>query len=163
MTTYGATSNNKVGILTTLHFQCTSQLCYHKYMKWGMLCQKQVSMAGISNYIPQYQITSTIFLKHALLCLVVVWHLHILPMSFRVTSLALGQSYDCPSVSEATLKNMGKKISWSHHHNWSQKYTTKQSKTQPCAYSWDILYMLIRLCIIHIITIIHESMGYVPP
>ena len=28
-------------------------------------------------------------------------------ISFRVTSLALGQSYDCPSASEITLKNMG--------------------------------------------------------
>ena len=32
----------------------------------------------------------------------------ILPISSRVTSLTLGQSYDCPSVSEATLKDMGK-------------------------------------------------------
>ena len=30
---------------------------------------------------------------------------------FRVASLALGQSYDCPRASEATLKNMGK-IDW---------------------------------------------------
>ena len=27
---------------------------------------------------------------------------------FRVTSLALGQSLDCPSASEVTLKEMGK-------------------------------------------------------
>ena len=32
----------------------------------------------------------------------------ILPIFFRVTSLALGQSYDCPSASEVTLKYMGK-------------------------------------------------------
>ena len=30
-----------------------------------------------------------------------------LPISFRVAALALGQSYDCPSASEATLKDMG--------------------------------------------------------
>ena len=30
------------------------------------------------------------------------------PLSFRVASLALGQFYDCPSVTEATLKDMGK-------------------------------------------------------
>ena len=30
----------------------------------------------------------------------------IFSISFRVASLALGQSYDCPSASEATLKNM---------------------------------------------------------
>ena len=34
--------------------------------------------------------------------------LFIYMMAFRVTSLALGQSYDCPSASEVTLKNMGK-------------------------------------------------------
>ena len=31
-------------------------------------------------------------------------------ISFRVTSLALGQSYDCPSASEVTLKDMGKNL-----------------------------------------------------
>ena len=31
-----------------------------------------------------------------------------LSISFRVASLALGQSYDCPSASEATLRDMGK-------------------------------------------------------
>ena len=35
-------------------------------------------------------------------CFVVV-----LPVSFRVASLALGQSYDCPSASEANLRNTG--------------------------------------------------------
>ena len=40
---------------------------------------------------------------------IVVQYQSILPMSFRVTSLVLGQSYDCPSASEATLKNVGKK------------------------------------------------------
>ena len=31
-----------------------------------------------------------------------------LPIFFRAVSLALGQSCDCPSASEATLKDMGK-------------------------------------------------------
>ena len=31
-----------------------------------------------------------------------------LPISFRVTSLALGQSCDCPSASDVTLKDIGK-------------------------------------------------------
>ena len=35
-----------------------------------------------------------------------------IPIYFRVASLALGQSYDCPSASEATLKDMGYKIRW---------------------------------------------------
>ena len=45
---------------------------------------------------------------------VVVTYQSILPICFRVTSLALGQSYDCPSASNATLKNMGKYIPWIH-------------------------------------------------
>ena len=50
------------------------------------------------------------WVKHTgltLLFLVVVWYFLILPTSFRVTSLAPGQSYDCPSASEVTLKDMG--------------------------------------------------------
>ena len=31
-----------------------------------------------------------------------------LPIFFRLTSLALGQSFDCPSASEVSLKDMGK-------------------------------------------------------
>ena len=44
---------------------------------------------------------------------------------FRVTSLALGQSYDCPSASEATLKNNGKWIR-SPQEGW---YMYNQNKT----------------------------------
>ena len=51
------------------------------------------------------------------LCIVVLYFDHISfhefdindsPILFRVASLALGQSYDCPSDSEVTLKYMGK-------------------------------------------------------
>ena len=45
----------------------------------------------------------------------------IITISLRVTSLALGQSYDCPSASEVTLKDMDKKT--------NQITTTKQSTT----------------------------------
>ena len=37
-----------------------------------------------------------------------------LTIFFRVTSSALGQAYDNPSVNEATLKNMGYWITWIH-------------------------------------------------
>ena len=30
-----------------------------------------------------------------------------IPISFRIASLALGKSYNCPSASEAILKDMG--------------------------------------------------------
>ena len=47
---------------------------------------------------------------HGSYFVMVEYHL-ILSISFRVTSLALGQSYDCPSTSEATLEDRGKLIS----------------------------------------------------
>ena len=38
---------------------------------------------------------------------ILIWVIHS-PILFRDASLAVGQSYDCPSASEATLKNVGK-------------------------------------------------------
>ena len=48
--------------------------------------------------------------------------MHDLPISSRVTSLALGQSYDCPSASDVTLEDMGK----------TDRYHT--TTDDPCAY-----------------------------
>ena len=53
-------------------------------------------------------------LCYASLCSVVDLYQSILLISFRVASVALGQSYDCPIATEATLKNMGKCIPWIH-------------------------------------------------
>ena len=58
--------------------------------------------------------------------------------SFRVTSLALGQSYDCPNANDVTLNDMGKWIIWIHKELWYKK--SKQSlyaalmlyKSLPC-------------------------------
>ena len=65
-------------------------------------------------------------------CCVLLWLILVsfqLPISFRVPSLALGQS--CPSASEATLKNMGKSITSIPYQRW---YRTQQNKakTKPC-------------------------------
>ena len=49
-----------------------------------------------------------------------------LSVFFRVTSLALGQSYDCPSASEVTLKNMSK--------TYCQQTSEKTTKYKPRAY-----------------------------
>ena len=38
---------------------------------------------------------------------ILIWVIHS-PILFRDASLAVGQLYDCPSASEATLKNVGK-------------------------------------------------------
>ena len=74
---------------------------------------------------------------HGLLCFVFlqlyhrfVWlHVIYLPISLRVTSLALGQSHDCPSANEVTLKYMGK-VS-------RNLTTTKHNKTKDvCIILW---------------------------
>ena len=53
------------------------------------------------------------------------------PISFRVTSLALGQSYDCPSACEATLKNMSKLITWSQR---TDDIVAIKQNTKLCTY-----------------------------
>ena len=60
-------------------------------------------------------------------------HLHWSRLFFRVTSLALGQSYICPSASEAALKNV---VNTSHNSQGSDNTAIiKQHKTKPCPYS----------------------------
>ena len=56
----------------------------------------------------------------------------ILAIFFRVTSLALGQSYDCPSATEVTLKKMGK---GSYESIRGDNMKTKRSAIKLCAYS----------------------------
>ena len=55
---------------------------------------------------------------HPLFCIALFQHMLPLPISFRITSLALGQSHDCPSASEATLNDMGKCIIWIYSAPW---------------------------------------------
>ena len=52
-----------------------------------------------------------------------------LPISIRLTSLALWQSNDCPSASKATLVNMGKCIMWIHYEWLHNHNKAKQNKT----------------------------------
>ena len=66
------------------------------------------------------------------LCFIVVVYQNNLPISFRITSLALGQSCDCPSVSGVTLKDMGKHIKWIHK-------KPKQNVQEHVHILWDIL------------------------
>ena len=51
---------------------------------------------------------------YTLLCFFVSFIRLILPIFFRVTSLVLGTSHDCPCASEITVKDKGKwTINWS--------------------------------------------------
>ena len=76
------------------------------------------------------------------LCFVVFCCGKILPIFFKVTSLALGQSYDCPRASEATLKNMSKYAAYECTKNY-EITTTKQSTTKWWAYlmGYTLIYL----------------------
>ena len=52
-----------------------------------------------------------------------------LPISIRLTSLALWQSNDCPSASKATLMNMDKYITWIHYERLHNHNKAKHNKT----------------------------------
>ena len=51
------------------------------------------------------------------------------PISIRLTSLALWQSNDCPSVSKATLMNMDKYFVWIHYERLHNHNKAKHNKT----------------------------------
>ena len=95
------------------------------YQKYVIILAK-LSLSHLQ-YIP-----CNIFMVCALSCIIVVWYWPIWPISIRVTSLTLGQSYDCPSVSEAILRDMGKHIPlrtdniptslWQNKAKWNRLY-----------------------------------------
>ena len=74
---------------------------------------------------------------HTFLCFV---NSVFLPISFRVTSLTLGQSSDCPSASGVTLKNMGK-FTARLHTNWFYSHSLTKHNQTVYAYSGIIPYM----------------------
>ena len=51
------------------------------------------------------------------------------PISIRLTSLALWQSNDCPSASEATLMNIDKYFMWIHYERLHNHNKAKHNKT----------------------------------
>ena len=71
---------------------------------------------------------------------------------FRVASLALGQSYDCPSASEATLKDMTKLAQYptttKHNQAWTMyiilgmycTQTQSPSYTRATPGTWPVMY-----------------------
>ena len=110
----------------------------HTLIAWlctGIFLLASIIMAGLQStrctMVLSVHPPKNIHMVHSLLCFVLFWYQLILPIFFfvwlyglilpiffRVASLALGQSYDCPSASEATLKDMGKYVTWIHHNWW---------------------------------------------
>ena len=63
----------------------------------------------------------------AVLCC--VYTLTDLPISIRLTSLALWQSNDCPSASKAILMNMDKYFIWIHYERFQNHNKAKHNET----------------------------------
>ena len=81
---------------------------------------------------------------HALLCFVVVWYWSVLFLSFIsawITSLPLGQPYDCPQASVKQPWNMGKSQNFAADCRYTDN-KTKQIKTMVYI-SWEILHTYI--------------------
>ena len=90
---------------------------------------------------------------HTSLYFIMVWYRSVLPISFRVTSLALGQSYDYPSANEVTLKDMGKSSTcingrWSCNHN-------KTKHSHAVHILWDILCLPFDMRLSSVSTLTH--------
>ena len=56
-----------------------------------------------------YSASQAIFIQFALVIFVMVYSRWLFPLSFRITSLAPGQSCYCPGTNDATLKNIDRK------------------------------------------------------
>ena len=62
------------------------------------------------------------------------------PISIRLTSLALWQSNDCPSASEATLMNMDKYFMWIHYEQLHNHNKAKHNKTVCIFLGYTVFY-----------------------
>ena len=69
------------------------------------------------------------------------WWIHVinLPISFRITSLALGLSYDCPSASEVTLKDRNPIRTKPKQSAKKKKIGKQRLKHEPFAYVSGVL------------------------
>ena len=67
-----------------------------------------------------------------------------LPISIRLTSLALWQSNDCPSASKATLMNMDKYFMWIHYERLHNHNKAKHNKTVCIFLGIYCIYILCR-------------------
>ena len=75
-----------------------------------------------------------------------------LPIFFRVASLALGQSFDCPSASEVTLKNMSKWPAPNHKkspQNWKFVHI-----------SWDVMHItMVKTCSLYKYSLVMDKLA----
>ena len=78
---------------------------------------------------PMYSISQEICTRFCFAVLCCSYTLTDLPISIRLTSLALWQSNDCPSASKATLMNMDKYFMWIHYERLHNHNNARHNKT----------------------------------
>ena len=95
----------------------------------------QISISGSHSHMLNL-ILYTLYLNNYAYWLhfVVFWWWSILSLWFMITSLALGQSYDCPSASEVIMKNMTIYITCTHKQLITYITIAKQNTTKPYVY-----------------------------
>ena len=86
------------------------------------------------------------------------------PISIGLTSLALWQSNDCPSVSKATLMNMDKYFMWIHYERLHNHNKAKHNKTV-CIFLgiYCTLYICIKIffyCLVSSLLFITDGIPY---
>ena len=89
--------------------------CLFHTIRWSLIAQ-----------CGKYSITQEICTRFLLCC---GYTLTDLPISIRLTSLALWQSNDCPSASKATLMNMDKYLMWINYERLHNHNKAKHNKT----------------------------------
>ena len=87
------------------------------------------SIQCFSGYGITYSISQEICTRFFFAVLCCGYTLTDFPISIRLTSLALWQSNDCPSVSKATLMNMDKYFMWIHYERLHNHNKAKHNKT----------------------------------
>ena len=120
--------------------ECILWICYliklWMYM-YVFLISSQSGCFYSGKYIWNYNDLKTMHTVCTLLCLGFECYTHF----FRIPSLALGQSYDCPSANEATLKKMGKLSQESQGTNDTASLPGNNVH-KTVDFLWDILYFM---------------------
>ena len=117
-----------------------------KHIRQGSFAELSIRQSLCSTYSASHK---SMHMVQALLYDVVIWYESCIPITFRIASLALGQSFDCPSAGETIMKWYGAiiapvlmKQSWmiwvntfcvpAETDNSSQ--TKQKDKIKPCTY-----------------------------
>ena len=116
-------SHEGFNITMTLQLCCVSNNRPDRLLNIFRLTMTEISKLRITVYPKKY--------AHGF-CFAVLccgYTLTDIPISIRLTSLALWQSNDCPSASKAILMNMDKNFMWIHYERLHNHNKAKHNKT----------------------------------